>query len=240
MKVYTAFLVAASGISCWGDVSLDPLHGYCAPAATQCLGNGNTSVNAPSNFGFTISPGPASGDLLIEILAPDNEAQGPSYGLTGTLTGTATLFSATPWTSGFLDSYLGISASPANQISAFLPSTTALDSGATGFFVYQVDLGTQTLQGASNPNVGPLENIDSGIPLASYIVGFLNKGTADSADWIATDNGGAIFETSAPTDPASAPEPTSIVLLGSILCLVAGRRIYLSYHSKTGHPGMSA
>jgi hypothetical protein len=33
-------------------------------------------------------------------------------------------------------------------------------------------LGTITLQGASNPNVSPLESISPGLPLASYIVGF--------------------------------------------------------------------
>lgn len=239
MRFAIALVMAASGISCWGNLLLDPLHGYCAPAATQCIDNNTnspTSTNAPSNFGFTISPGPASGDLLIDILAPDNEAQGPSYGLTGTLTGTATLFSATPWTSGDLDAYLGFSASPANPIGAYLPSTIALDPDATGFFVYQVNFGMQTLQGPSNPNVGLLENISSEIPEASYIVGFLNKGTADKPDWIATANSGAIFETDGPPGIASTPEPRSIILLGSILCLV-GRRIYLSYHPKTGHPG---
>jgi PEP-CTERM motif len=214
--IAATLLLGTVAMSCWAQEVPDPLHGYCAPAATQCIDNGTnspTTANSPNNFGFTVSPGPASGDLFLDILTPNNEAHGPSYAITGTLPGTATLFSATAWTGGDLDTYLGISASPNNPIGAYLPSTKLLDPSATGFFVYQVDLGATTLQGPSNPNLSPLENISGGIPLASYLVGFLNEGTACSPDWIATANSGAIFETSAPP----VPEPSSIVLLGSVM-----------------------
>jgi hypothetical protein len=196
------------------------LHGYCAPAATQCVDNGTnspTSINPPSNFGFTTSPGPASGTLFVDVLVPNNEDTSPStlsFGLTGTLAGTATLFSTTPWTTGQLDAYLGISASPTNPIGAYLPSTQALDPGATGFFVYQANLGPTTLQSPSNPNVSPLENISPGLPLASYIVGFFNESTGFQA----TANSGAIFETTGVTPPPPhIPEPASLALLGSAL-----------------------
>src|SRR5215510_4677017 len=151
------------------------LHGYCAGTG-QCVDNGTnspTTMNPPLQFGFTTSPGPSSGDLFMDVLVPNNEASNPSslsFALTGTLSGTATLFSPTAWTSGQLDSYLGISASPTNSIGAFLPSTTALDPGATGFFVYQVDLGMTSLESPSNPHSSPLESISPGLPLASYIV----------------------------------------------------------------------
>jgi hypothetical protein len=208
---------------------LDPLHGYCAPAATQCIDNGTnspTSINAPSHFGFTVSPGPAAGDLLIDVLVPNNETAS-SFALTGTLSGTASEFSTTAWTSGSLAPYLGLAASPNNPIGAYLPSTQALDPAATGFFVYQVDLGTLTLQGPSSPNVFPLETISAGIPLASYIVGFLNEGTSLSPNWIATANSGAIFETSSPPvsiTSSTVPEPGSLLLLGSGV-VVALRKI---------------
>lgn len=203
----------------------DPLHGYCSGAG-QCVDNGTnspTTNNPPINFGFTISPGPNTGDLRIDILVPNNESSPSTFSLAGTFSGTATLFSATAWTSGQLDTYLGIGASPANPIGAFLPATQALDPGATGFFVYQVDLGTATLQDASNPNSSPLENITSGaLPLASYIVGFLDIGEA-APDWVATANSGAIFVTTGGGGGGNfTPEPASLVLLGAAALAAGG------------------
>lgn len=212
-------LAIAGGVAMPGSAHAT-LHGFCAGTA-QCVDNGTnspTSSDPPANFGFTTSPGPASGDLWLDILTPNNVTAGPSFTLSGTLSGTATLFSSTAWTSGQLDAYLGISASPANPIGAYLPSTQTLDSGATGFFVYQVDLGTTTLQGPSNPNVSPLESIISGVlPQASYIVGFFNEGTAAAPDFQATANSGAIFETGAPGSTrgggGTVPEPSTWAML---------------------------
>jgi len=199
----------------------DPLHGFCWGATPACTDNGTntpTSTNPP-NFGFTISSGPETGDFRVDVLVPNNEAPTPaalSFSVTGTqggatntssLSGTATLFSTTAWTSGQLDAYLGISASPTNPIGAFLPSTQGLDPGATGFFLYQVDLGTNRLQGNPNPLLGPLLNISPGLPLGSYIVGFLDTGIT-AANWVATANSGAIFVTG-----RRVPEPASLLLL---------------------------
>lgn len=196
---------------------LDPLHGYVKgdPGAVDNGTNTPTTVNPLQNFGFTISPGPKTGDVLLDVLVPNNVA--PSllpFHVTGTASGTAALFSMTAWTSGQLDSYLGISATPANPIGAYTgASSTLLGSPVTGFFVYQVDLGTLTLKDASLPNLSPLLNITEALPLASYVVAFLNKGTATNPDWIATANSGALLETAPPPQqPSPTPEPSTLAV----------------------------
>jgi len=82
--------------------------------------------------------------------------------------------------------------------------------------VYQDSLGTQTLNGS-----GPLFTLQSSLPMGSYIVGFLNIGTASQPNFVGTAPSGAILErTSSPLMPA--PEPSSIVLLGTGLAAAAG------------------
>lgn len=216
----SAAFIAALTVLSIASAMADALHGYCGGAG-QCIDNGTnspTSTNPPSNFGFTVSPGPATGNFGIDILIPSNENAGVTpFGITGALTGTASLFSTTPWTSGQLDIYLGLSASPANPIGAYLPSTEGFDAGAAGFDVYQADLGTTTLQGASNPNVSPLLSLTEDPPLGSYIVGFLNEDTAGQPDWVATANSDAIFENSPAGDAPPLPEPNTLTLVTTAL-----------------------
>jgi hypothetical protein len=204
--------------------ALDPLHGYCSGG---CIDNGVNSptIGTPTSFGFTVSSpnstAPQTGDVLIEILTPNVGTAPTSFSITGTDTSgggvaqtvsvTASLFSSTAWTKKSLDQYLGISATPNNPIGAYLPSTVAFDPSATGFNVFQADLGTITLQDASKPNVDPLLNLGSDLPLASYIVAFLNEGTATNPIWVATANSGAIFSFN------GTPLPGAFLLFGTVL-----------------------
>jgi hypothetical protein len=194
------------------------LHGWCGSgAASTCIDNGTnapTAQNPPNPFGFTSSPPGETGTLSIAVLVPDNENAGiGSFAITGATSTTASLVSGTPWTSGQLDAYLGTSASPANPISAYLPSTQALDAGATGFFVYVANVGTQTLAGPSGP---PNQLFDiTALPLASYLVGFENMGDGGIE---ATATSGAIFVTTGGGGTprgTSAPEPASLMVLGA-------------------------
>lgn len=219
-----ALLLTFGGMACWAQVMDDPLHGYCSVGCADNGTNSPTSQNPIMGFGFTVSPGPAGGSsILIDILEPNNQtAITPT--ITGTdITGSVTLsrFSSTPFSSGMLDSYLGISGSPASPIGGFLTTTgtgnyASINPGAASFFVYQLTLTpAPTLQGPSNPNSSPLWSIGAaGLPLGSYIVAFLNEGTAASPNWVATASSGYILETG--DAPPPVPEPTSIVLLGSV------------------------
>jgi len=201
---------------------LDPLHGYCS---NGCADNGNnspvTGTGNPVNFGFTVSPGPNSGDFLLEVLVPTNKDSSPtslSFGLTGTdsngsVSATASLVSSSKWTSGDLDSFLGINASPNNPIGAFAGSTDTGDTSSTGFYAYQADLGNTNLQSPSNPGVSPLLNITQPLPTGAYVVAFLNEGTTGNPDWVATANSGAILVPKG----GKAPEPGSLMLLSTCL-----------------------
>ncbi len=211
----TLLLTAAAlaAFASWTPASAT-LHGYCLAG---CADNGtNTPItsNPPVNFGFSSSPA-ASGDLVLDFLIPDNITIPAGFSgihVTGTSTATATLFSATPWTSGQLDAYLGLNASPSNPIGAYLPATQALlgsPAGLTGFYVFQADVGNYNLKtpGSLQPDLFSIDKFAQG----GYIVAFLN-GTD------ATANSGALFETTSgntinPVLAGGVPEPSTWAMM---------------------------
>jgi len=215
-------LVLACGGAVWADTVDDPLHGFCNGTGTgTCSDNTtNTPLGNSTTFGFSISPGPQTGDLLLDILVPNNYILPASFAITGTQGGllndqsistTATLVSNTAWTSGTLATYLGITASPTNPIGAYLPTATALDPGATGFYDFQAETGTSKIWDNANEANGPTFTMVNGLGAGGYIIGFCSTGC--SSPYVATANSGALVVT---------PEPPSLAMLcAGLLALAA-------------------
>lgn len=219
-----AFLIAPLVMISALPLHADALHGVCDSPTPACSDNGTVTPVLSNNptYGFTSSKG-ASGDYLIVTLIPNNiaGAASESFSVSGGATSPAasSLFSGTAWTSGSLDAYLGISASPTNSIGAFLPTTQSLDSGATGYFVYEADLGTNTLLGSSATTATPMLNDGSfSFPNGASIVAFLNEGTTASPDWVGAANSGQL---SVDGPSPTVPEPASLFLLGTGLLALA-------------------
>ena len=221
-----AFCLISSG-SGRADTIDDPLHGHCLAG---CISNGtNTPIIGPTNgFYFQASPGPQTGILVVDILVPNSippiklTELHPNVAIISGGSGIieAHLLSGNSWTSGMLGAFLVASGnsyatpniSPANPIGAYLPSTQALDPGATGFYVFEallgVDPNTLAQEGTTTP--GPLIfNVSGGAPpFGTYVLANLVQSDGNT---IATANGGALFAGSACTTcsnpPAAVPGP---------------------------------
>jgi len=213
------FVAATTNVG-HADILDDPLHGTCA----GCVDNGTNTPLVSQPFSFSVSPGPQTGTLLIEVLEPTAEqvaGANPSITTGGTTT-TATLHSG-EFNSGDLATFLGISASPNNPIGGFGAG------GVTSYSVYQVNLGTQTLtangstcQAGPPASAGvvtgcnPLLTISS-LPNFSYIVGFLEQPGGN----IATALSGALL---VPGPVVGAGLPGLIAACGGLLALARRRR----------------
>jgi len=197
-----ASMLLALALPAAAEIIDDPLHFTCA---VGCTSNGTTIDigNPPLNFGVQAAPAqPIPGALTMDFLVPTAGGTIPTISVTGVANGAnsflATLFSATPWTSGDLADYLGISASPNNPLSAFL------DSGG-GFFVYQGLAGSYALpqQGTSLAlGTTPLWSVFGGVPNGTGITAFFNDG---SGPLIATANSSSLHAVPGPIVGAGLP-----------------------------------
>lgn len=207
-------------------VVADTLHGFCMSPTPACSDNGTitpTSTNPP-NFGFN-SSGTTMGNFELIALVPNNEDATPSsYSLTlngsnvTTTSASSSLFNTTAFTSGKLESYLGVSYTPSNPLSAFLPSTQAVDSGATGYYVYLFNFGAET-GNPKNQAMAPMFSVSSGtVELGSVFLGleFTGSDIFKGSIFGATPPSGAILEDAPPTT-TPVPEPASVGLLGIAL-----------------------
>jgi hypothetical protein len=210
-------LAGAAALVCSFGASAQAIHGFCSDCVDNIIGGSevlSTGTNPPMNFGFWSGSG-LTGAYTIDILTPDNLAAAASYSIHDGASGTATLVSTTPWTSKFLDEYVGINGQPNNPLDAWLPATKTLDSGATGYWVFQADLGTHALGTAAGS--APLLNLGSSLPAGSLIVAFLDAGGNHLSG---TANSSAIFEmgtSSGGGGGTGVPEPGTAALLVTAL-----------------------
>jgi PEP-CTERM motif len=134
---------------------------------------------------------------------------------------TASLFSTTAWTNQKtkLGSYLGLHASPKDPLQAWLRATQTLDPGAMGYWVFQANLGTNTL--GTHSGRGPMLSLGSSLPPGSVIVAFLSSGTGKVTG---TASGRALFD-AGPGTTAGVPEPGTFALLAAGLLAFALRQV---------------
>lgn len=209
-------LISFAGVLIGAQIApADTLHGFCVSPTPACSDNGTitpTDTNPPT-FGFS-SSGTEKGNFELILLVPNNEDVSPtsfSLKLNGTnVTNTpvtSSLFSSTAFTSGTLETYLGLSYTPSNPLSAFLPSTQAVDSNATGYYVYTFLFGMET-GNPKNQGTAPTFSVASGSLLLGSVFLGLERNT--SGVFAATPPSGAIIENHAPPPLSSVPEPATV------------------------------
>jgi len=213
-KLIVISMVTAALALATTSARADALHGFCTNVV--CSDNGAitpASTSSPS-FGFGNAGGSITGTDIIVVLTTSNI--GGSIALNPTNVAGSPPTSATllggEWTSGTLASFLGIAASPTNPFNNY-GGATGLDAGATGFFVYELNLGTQKVQDQANELNGPLFSA-KGLPTGTFILDFV-----DVDDFVGTPNSAAL-------QTVTTPEPTTLAMLGAGLLgiLVFSRR----------------
>jgi hypothetical protein len=194
-----------------GPVQADSLHGFCTTASdcsvTSVNGNPVIQFNGSAQFGFYDAGGPVTGVDEIVILSTTNLGATIPFSIGG-VPSSLGLFSTTPWSSGALDTYLGISASPQNPFNNY-GGPMGIDTSVTGFFVYDaIGIGI-TLDNQAGELNNPLFTITGGLGAGDFALDFFLP-TGDSK-WIGTPNSEAL-ESVGPNTPV--PEPSSLGMLG--------------------------
>ena len=223
----TILLAAALMISSAASAdTFDPLHGAC----TGCTSNGtNLSMNGTGTFGWDSSPPGLTGSLYIDVLVPNdvNLATFVIPGVSGFATGTPSLFSATAWTAGDLNAYLGLpfaAGTPPNPLSSFLTATNTVDAAATGYFDFVLG-GIPVSTGLLGPGLTPndLFTLGGNLPDGSVLTAFMLtlNGEAFSVTTTAQSESLLVNQTLSPV-----PIPGAIWLFGTGLAglMVFGRK----------------
>ena len=234
-------VVAVLSLGGVGLAHADALHGFCTSPTPTCSDSGAITPVASSDptFGFWDASGPITGTDLLVFLSPTNTGSNSlsfSVNVTdgGTADSTSSVVAASlqsgTWTSGKLDSFLGLSAQPTNPIGNYVPDPAGVNSGVAGYYVYAANLGLTEVQNQAGEGSGPTFTL-SGLPLTGLVGGsfILDFVTPVGAGTIGTANSGALETTGSPNTPV--PESGTLLLFGSGLlgvCGIARRKSSLS------------
>ena len=217
------------------------LHLACVPTAgVTCASqtfNGTPIIATTSSlptFGIRSSPGTSytsSASLTIAILVPSQAPTGLNFSMNwGSATATATQYSATPWSSGFLIPYLGLqqAGGPAAPIDAYTTPASVVNPGTTGFTVYLATFsGPMALSNMASGNANFSVNGIAGLPAGTIFYAFIT-------DKVTTCTHGRhpvcttsikVVDTTANSSAmmlTPTPEPGSMFLFGSGLILMGG------------------
>jgi hypothetical protein len=204
--------IALSGVAAKATTIDDPLHGMvCSGVGTGCTNTGDNGSFTPlasvSNFAFSISPGPATGNLTLVIGVPTDEVNTGTFNLPG-LTDNGSAIGTNPVSrvnffntgSGLLSTYLGLgSFSPTDNFSNLSAGTSTFDPTFGGnFLVFTVTLNGLTLNDVASTTALNDFSFGSNLPGGTFITGLFvetdgncqvgkcNIGTAASAHLVTT------------------------------------------------------
>jgi hypothetical protein len=216
--------------------TFDPLHGMvCSGVGTGCSNAGDNGAFTPlgtNNWGFAVSPGPATGDLTLVFMVPTDQINVGNFnlpGLTdnGTAVGTTVfdrvnLFNAS---SPVLPTYLGLagSFSPTDNFSNMSAGTSTFDPTFSGnFLVFTATVSNITLGQPSSTPVSILNDFafGSSLPIGTAIAGLFHELSGPNPDsFIATAASGHLV-VPGPVGGAGLPG----IVAGCLGLLVLARR----------------
>ena len=207
MSKTTAVLVLIGLLVLAVPVSADTLQiscPSCAPGSVSLLSNGSSV-----SFGLISTAAvPLAGDANLAILEPNVSSFTGSVSFNAPVTG-STVKDVITFNSGNLGTALGLTGFTDYNFSTFVSASAQAGVTATSFFVREINLNPNFLGASGTSNLVTCCSV-SGLPNGTVIVAFLS---ANGTGAVTAQT--ALSESVTVRTVVSAPEPTSLLLLGS-------------------------
>ena len=176
----------------------------CAPGSVSLLSNGSSV-----SFGLISTAAvPLTGDANLAVLLPNVSSFTGSVSFNAPVTG-STVKDVTTFNSGNLGTALGLTGFTDYNFSTFVSASAQVGVTATSFFVREINLNPDFLGASKTSNLVTCCSV-SGLPNGTVIVAFLS---ANGTGAVTAQT--ALSESVTVRTVVSAPEPTSLLLLGS-------------------------